>query len=101
MTLPEAELAHFINGHLVNSLGELAGSPANEWAWRLSDLCDALWARGRTDELLPAVVRASAVIQQFLLELATRPSGGYPVDLVVQKAAWVLNGELPTQRRVS
>lgn len=92
MSVVSGELAHQVNAHLLRSLSELASCPAQEWPERLAGLRDSLRSHGHPDELLPVVLRASAVIQQFLLELATRPSRGYPVEQVLQKADWVLTG---------
>lgn len=98
MTLADDEVMHQVNAELVRSLGELATSPAQEWAGQLAGMCERLSVLHRPEQVLPAMVWASAVIQQFLLELATRPSAGYPVHAVVDKAGWVLAGRRPTVR---
>ena len=61
----------------------------NSWpGHKISELCQALLDLGESaDETLCTVVKVSAVIEQLLLGVATRPSEGRSRELIIDTVA--------------
>jgi DNA-binding winged helix-turn-helix (wHTH) protein len=75
---------------LIHSLAKLDASSADRWEATLEDVCDSLAEAHFSPETSRALVEANVILQQFLLELACRPSNGRPRAAVIDEAAALL-----------
>ena len=84
----DTELA--VHELLLQSIRSLGATRGEDWPGAIDALCaDLLRLDTDVQRTLVAVVRASAVVQEFLFELAVPPDDSR--DAVVQKAAWLLS----------
>ena len=80
-----------VPGLLLRGLRELRDNDDRDWDSSIGQLVDELVRVPRSsDEVLREVVSTSALLQQFLLELAVRPSAGRPTTLIFDTLAVLL-----------
>jgi hypothetical protein len=88
MTQPTAPA---VSALLLGAVRELTAPGVDDWDPTIDRLLAALDGLPLGEhEVLRAVLVASAVIEEFLLELALRPSDGRPAELIFETLAGLL-----------